>query len=148
MFQKLTKIITAPFPYNRAGKSYLYFPPMIIMILMMFHPFGLDNIEPIYLKYIVEFGYGIVTFFMLFFNTVLLPKLFPDYFIKERWTVLKEILLTLLIVITISFGNTLYTFLGLCKVKYHYSINLYSSYNSGCNIPNYHIYFYSKKPLP
>ena len=119
MWQKFLNNLKSPFPFNSEGKTYLYFPPMVILILMMFHPFGLGNIEPVYLKYIVEFGYGIVTLLILLLNTKLFPKLFPNLFQEQKWTVLNEIMLTLLIVVTISAGNAIYThLLGFTRLNF------------------------------
>ena len=111
MFSKFIKNLSSPFPYNYDEKSYFYIPPMIILILIMFHPFGLKSIEPTSKRFIVESGYGIVTFIILIFNSKFFPSIFPKYFHDKNWTVWKEIVTTLIVIFTISVGNTIYTYL-------------------------------------
>ncbi|MBN2281943.1 MAG: LytTR family transcriptional regulator DNA-binding domain-containing protein [Candidatus Marinimicrobia bacterium] len=111
MVQTFLQNLKSPFPYHDGSKSHLYIPPIILLILMLFHPFGLNNIEPAGKKYIVELGYGIVTFIVLLFFLKLLPLLVPKFFYEKKWSVWKEILLTLQIIFGIGIANGIYTHL-------------------------------------
>jgi len=78
------------------------------LFMIIFQPFGLDDLI---LKYKVFklAGYGLVTFFVLIINLVLIPRLFPVRFKEEKWTVLREILFLLWILFTVGLGNLLYS---------------------------------------
>jgi hypothetical protein len=60
-------------------------------------------------KILLIAGYGLVTCIVLILDTFLVPLIFPALFKEEKWTVSKEILLLVCIVITIAFGNYAYS---------------------------------------
>ncbi len=89
---------------------------MIFLVLAIFHPFGLHQIDQP-MRYYIEFGYGLVTFFILTSNSYLLPKLFPQIFIEKNWKVIHEIGYVIFTIFIISIGNTIYThFCGFGKI--------------------------------
>jgi len=63
------------------------------------------------LKLLLLAGYGLVTFVVLVFDIFIVPSFFPSLFREEKWTISREILLLIWIVITITIGNYLYSVL-------------------------------------
>jgi len=77
------------------------------LFLNVFQPFGSDDWQDPAKPYILG-GYGVVTFICLMLVRMLLPTFFKEWYAEERWTVAKEIVWILLIIILITLGNMLY----------------------------------------
>ena len=84
--------------------------PFISFFLIIFQPFGLQYLDPDR-KFLLLAGYGLVTFVVLCIDLFLIPSMFPSVFREERWTVAKEIIQLIGIVITIAIGNYTYSVL-------------------------------------
>ena len=80
----------------------------ISFFMVFFQPFGLHDLES-ERKSLLLAGYGLVTFCVMFVNMIFLPLIFPGIFKEERWTVFREFIWLLWIVITISSGNYVYS---------------------------------------
>ena len=80
----------------------------ISFFMVFFQPFGLHDLES-ERKSLLLAGYGLVTFCVMFVNMIFLPLIFPGIFKEERWTVFREVIWLLWIVITISSGNYVYS---------------------------------------
>ena len=80
----------------------------ISFFMVFFQPFGLHDLES-ERKSLLLAGYGLVTLCVLFVNMIFLPLIFPWIFKEERWTVFREVIWLLWIVITISSGNYVYS---------------------------------------
>jgi len=78
--------------------------------MVMFQPFGLQDLESDS-KSLLLAGYGLVTFVVLCIDLFIVPFIFPSVFKEEKWTVSREIILLIGIVITIAIGNYLYSVL-------------------------------------
>ncbi len=88
----------------------LVISPFISIFMVIFQPFGLQYMESD-IKALLLAGYGLVTFVVLCFDLFLVPFIFPSVFKEERWTVAREIILLIGIVITIALGNYIYSVL-------------------------------------
>lgn len=88
----------------------LVISPFISIFLVIFQPFGLQYLESDR-KSLLLAGYGLVTFVVLSIDLFIVPFIFPSVFKEERWTVLREIILLIGIVITIAIGNYMYSIL-------------------------------------
>jgi hypothetical protein len=80
----------------------------VFVFLYIFRPFGLNNLP---FNYALSFllGYGIITTITLTVNFFLVPKIFYNLFIEEKWTIGKEILFMLWIILMIGISNSTYT---------------------------------------
>ena len=107
----MLKLLNQPYPIEesvsrRAIKS-VAISTFIGFFLLAFQPFGLDDWQtPV--KTLKILGFGGVTLMAMLVHYFVLPALFPRYFSDERWTVGKEIVQTLVLVMVISVGNRLY----------------------------------------
>ena len=88
----------------------LVISPFISIFLVIFQPFGLQYLESDR-KSLLLAGYGLVTFVVLSIDLFIVPFIFPLVFKEERWTVSREIILLIGIVITIAIGNYMYSIL-------------------------------------
>lgn len=88
----------------------LVISPFISIFLVIFQPFGLQYLEPDR-KSLLLAGFGLVTFVVLSIDLFIVPFIFPLVFKEERWTVSREIILLIGIVITIAIGNYMYSIL-------------------------------------
>lgn len=90
---KALKILQQSFPYyyNDDRKNTLLvlgLSVFIVLFLIVFHPLHLDHVRKIGMV-------GCVVFVVMFVNIVLFPKVFPDLFNSEHWTIGKYLLFTL-----------------------------------------------------
>ena len=80
----------------------------VTSFLVIFQPFGLGTIEHP-LKLYIFIGYGTITFLVLIFDLILIPKIFKQFFDEKYWTVGKNLLFIFLILFTIGLGNFIYS---------------------------------------
>ncbi len=80
----------------------------VSLFLVIFQPFGSSQWNHPY-KILLLAGYGAVTFFILLLISSIGPRVFRNWHNERNWTVGKEILHNLVIIICIAFGNLLYT---------------------------------------
>jgi Na+/H+-translocating membrane pyrophosphatase len=106
----LKKLFNKPFPIVESIKDRLFFSfgfsLLIYFFLMVYQPFGIDDIKinkPIYIS-----GFFFITLFILLVHTVLFPILFPKLFNPDKWTVGKNILCILWQTFVISILNWFY----------------------------------------
>lgn len=78
----------------------------IYLFLLVFQPFGIDNIESNKAIYLT--GFGFVTFSTLLFCLSILPLLFSVFFDLDKWNIGKEIGFIVLNVILITLLNYAY----------------------------------------
>lgn len=101
----ITNILNRPYPLLlNKWKLAIYVSIFISFFLSVFQPFGLQFVD-IENKTIVLIGYGMVTFVILLIDFFIVPVLFKSFFYEENWTVWKQILWLVFIVLTISIGN-------------------------------------------
>ena len=102
---RFTEILNKPYPaILNKWKITLSVSVFISIFLCVFQPFGLQFVQ-INNKTVVLAGYGLITFILLLLNLYLLPLLFKKSFREENWTVGKQILWLICIVLSISVGN-------------------------------------------
>lgn len=103
--------VRKPYPMSlRRWSIIMVISPFISLFMVIFQPFGLQNLESDW-KLLLLAGYGLVTFVVLCIDLFLIPFIFPSVFKDEKWTILKEIIFLIVIVITIAAGNYLYSVL-------------------------------------
>ncbi len=109
--KNFTKYLYNPYPQTLNRWSITIAISLFISLFMViFQPFGLQNFKSDH-KTIFLCGYGLVTFVILIINLMVLPVLFPRLLGEDRWTVGKHLLMLCWIVVTISAGNYVYSYL-------------------------------------
>ena len=110
MENKLKIFLKSHYPVKFEGnwKVATFTGLFIAFFLFFFQPFGLSLLK-IQNKEIILLGYGLVTFVVLFINTVILPQLLKSIFTEYNWTYGKHLLLFLWIFFTIGIGNFIYS---------------------------------------
>lgn len=101
-----------PFPLPESGRRRLILTFLasvfVALFLIVFQPFGTYEWKHPH-KFLLLSGFGLVTFIILLFDGFVIRRIFPDYYKEETWTTGKEILNELLVIMTISIGNYLYS---------------------------------------
>lgn len=98
-------------PYPLYEKRWNIIVPISLFIsffMLFFQPFGLSAFESEYRLYF-EIGYGVVTFLVLLIDLFVFPFLFKKTFKFRQWTVLKQIIWQVWILVSIGIVNFLYS---------------------------------------
>jgi LytTr DNA-binding domain len=111
--------LSQPFPFTPDFRkrivSVFLISLFVFLFLFLFRPFGLDQLDGNLL--LITIGYGTITFIGILIVTVIIPKLFPKFFIEERWTTGKELLFILITISLIASCNIIYShYLGFIPV--------------------------------
>lgn len=80
----------------------------VALFLLIFQPFGSASWDDPRKPYILA-GYGLVTFGCLVLMGSLFPFFFKRFFDEKNWTVGREILWNVIIIVFIAFGNLAYS---------------------------------------
>jgi hypothetical protein len=81
----------------------------VSLFLVIFQPFG----SSLYVREgrtWILWGYGFVTFAVLMFDMLLLPRIFPGIFNENRWNVFRGILFQFWHIVSIGTANILYSY--------------------------------------
>lgn len=111
MLEKINK--PYPFLLNRLYAIVLI-PLFVAVFMLLFQPFGLQSI-PSEQKYWILLGYGLVTGIVLIVFLAVLPRLFSGVFSESGWTIWKQFIWILSMVLCIALANYAYSvkiFLG------------------------------------
>ena len=115
MIQSIKSLVSRPYPSDRTPEYYPLVGFIVFLVLALLHPFGLIRI-PLLTRLFVEFGYGLMTTMVLFLHYFLLDRFLNSG--NSLWTIGREIISILFIVIVISIANTLYTWaLGYIRIS-------------------------------
>jgi DNA-binding LytR/AlgR family response regulator len=105
------RLLRQPYPTEESVRRRLIKSVLIGLFvglfLLAFQPFGLDDWETVN-KAQKILGFGLVTLLVMLADSLFLPALFPRYFSDQDWTVGREILRTLALILVIAIGNRLY----------------------------------------
>lgn len=106
----LKKYFKQPFPKLKSRwKLIILISLFVTIFLILFQPFGIHFMQNRN-KLLILSGYGLVTFFVLLINLIVIENLFPKSFSEERWTIGKEFLWLMWIIFCIGLGNAFYTY--------------------------------------
>jgi LytTr DNA-binding domain len=108
-----------PYPHNHLTTRHWLLTSagtglFVSLFLVFFQPFGSsqwhDPRKPLLLG-----GYGVVTFICVASISYFIPRWFKNWYIETHWTVGREIVWNILMILLITFGNLLYSqcFLGM-----------------------------------
>ncbi len=106
------KWLNAPYPLLQKARSKWLFALLsgvfVFVFLIVFQPFGAG--QTFSYKYVFLAGFGVSVFLGVAVTYFMLPKLFPEFFCAEKWTIGKEILLQCCCILTISAFNSLHNY--------------------------------------
>jgi len=105
----LLSALRRPYPHQPNRWVILVLLPLFIsLFLVTFQPFGLHGFSHEY-KHLLLIGFGGVTLVMLALNMYLMPWILPKFYREENWTVGREMIFLIVVVLTISVGNYFYS---------------------------------------
>ncbi len=107
----MIRLLRQPYPVEEpASRAWLraaLVGGFVGLFLLTFQPFGLDQ-WPTPHKAVKLLGFGMVSFALTAFNFLVWPRLFPQVFREDTWTVGKAILFITANILLIAVGNRLY----------------------------------------
>jgi hypothetical protein len=118
-----------PFPgfgtINKRLTLALSFGVIVYLIMSILKPFGISELSASEIQGF-SIAYGVTTWVITSFCLVILPMLFPRFYMDEHWTIGKEMLFTITILSLISIGNsvTLHLLQG-SKINWNLFLNMY-----------------------
>jgi len=92
----------------------------IFIFLYIFKPFNFKNIPD---TSFYALGYGAITFFSLVFISIILPAIFKSFHNENAWTIGKQLIVFLLILLVVTTLNWMYTRIMLLNIKANYSVH-------------------------
>jgi hypothetical protein len=105
----LSTYLNQPFPKAEGKWRIISFISLFVaLFLIVFQPFGINQFHD-GSKYLILSGYGMVTFFTLVVNLIIIENIFHRFFDERRWVIWKEFVWLLWIIFSIGLGNALYT---------------------------------------
>ena len=157
----MLKIPQQPYPHSDSDKRKLLISLgtgfFIGIFLIYFEPFGINDLRSPN-KILILFGYGIITSVTMLFLYFIVPKIFPNYFKEENWTVGREILSSMLNVTSIALFNVIYSQLTFSlefkisalfsMVSYTFILGIFPTVGIVLSNYIYHLKQYSKPPQP
>ncbi len=122
------KFLNKPYPFNddlkHNTKIIFIISLCVFAFLFLFQPLDLDSLATKE-KFYLMIGICVITFIALSLNLLLLPSLFPKIFIHTEWTIKKEILWNIWILLTISISYFFYNkSLHLMEFDFYMVVNL------------------------
>ncbi len=104
---KLQSILHKPYPLEERKlaqiKLAFIFASVVFLFLLLLRPFGdSPNFNQVLLNSAIA---GLLTFTAIIFDFFVLSPLFPQFFKEEKWTILREIIFTIIIITTIATFN-------------------------------------------
>ena len=114
MLNGIARILNDSYPLeedNRAQLiSNLIISALVVVVLVIFKPFGLESLPYQMAKQIpIYLGYGAVTFAICLMADFVIKPTFPIFFDELRWTVKKNIVWMVFIVLFVGVGNLFYS---------------------------------------
>lgn len=111
---KIFRIFTQPYPLEEDPRKQLFsslaISLFVVVFLIIFQPFGLDTVDlPLVKMFAVYVGYGAITFVISILCDRLIKPAFPMFFNEADWTVFKNIIWILIVVMLIGLGNLFYS---------------------------------------
>ena len=105
----IKEYLQQPYPlFENRWRIILSISLFIALFILVFQPFGISNYTGEY-KHLFESGYGVVTLIVLIIDLFVFPLFLEDWFLSQKWTVLKQMIWQLWILFSIGLGNFLYS---------------------------------------
>jgi hypothetical protein len=108
----MLKILQQPYPHSDSDKRKILLSLgtgfFVGIFLIYFEPFGINSLH-IPNKISILSGYGFITTATMLFLYFIVPKISPNYFKEENWTVGREIFFFMLNVTLIALFNIIYS---------------------------------------
>lgn len=106
------KNLSQPYPAHTRRSAFRMAAAMgafVAVFLLLFQPFGLQQVPGGSFKVFAVSGYGFITFACVSLLALACPALYPAWFRAQQWTVGKEVLFTLLNISCVGLANFIYT---------------------------------------
>lgn len=110
MLNKLNQILNRPFPIVESSQekifTSLFFGGFVFMFLLIFEPFGMDQVDAN--KVLYNLGYGFITASIILLHGFVTMKIFSNFFAPGNWVVWKSVIHNSIIILPIALLNWIY----------------------------------------
>ena len=107
----MLRFLNKPFPRSEIDKrsfiTNFFVGCFVALFLIIFEPFDIARWQT-HQKELKLIGFGIVSFIMPILVSIIIARIIHKKTIEDRWTIGKEIVVILIILVCIAFGNMLY----------------------------------------
>jgi len=107
----MLSILNSPFPCSFGRKENFYSALLIgifvALFLIIFEPFGISNSDYDG-KILKTSGFGVVSFLVMLIYFFVIPRVFKKYFLEKNYTLGKDILASMGLILLVAMGNGLY----------------------------------------
>ena len=118
--------INQPFPKAESKwKTIISISLFVALFLVVFQPFGINLFKSEH-KFFILTGYGLVTFFILIINLIIIENIFTRFFDDQKWKIWKEFVWLICVIFSIGIGNVLYSFY--IFDNFHFSLKTFISF--------------------
>ncbi|MBI9053716.1 MAG: LytTR family transcriptional regulator [Bacteroidales bacterium] len=118
--------INQPFPKAESKwKTIISISVFVTLFLIVFQPFGINLFKSDH-KLLILSGYGLVTFFTLIFDLILIENIFSRSFNDQNWKIWKEFTWLIWVIFSIGIGNALFSFY--IFDNFHFSLKTFISF--------------------
>jgi membrane protease YdiL (CAAX protease family) len=108
IMNKLSRYFNQPYPKsNQNWLTVFIISFFVFLFLVLYKPFGLNSADQNIILLVSSYFAG-VTFIVLFIHLILIEAFFKKAFEEEKWTIGKELLWLLWILIAIALANALF----------------------------------------
>jgi len=97
----------------------------VSLFLIVFQPFGINLFKSEHKLFILS-GYGLVTFFILIINLIIIENIFTRFFDDQKWKIWKEFVWLIWVIFSIGIGNLLYSFF--IFNNFHFNLKTFISF--------------------
>ena len=124
----IKEYLQQPYPlFENRWRIILSISLFIALFILIFQPFGISNYTGEY-KHLFESGYGVVTLIVLIIDLFVFPLFLEEWFISQKWTVLKQMIWQFWILFSIGLGNFLYSSIFLQFTNGFHAFLIYQFY--------------------
>ena len=124
----IKEYLQQPYPlFENRWRIILSISLFIALFILVFQPFGISNYTGEN-KHLFESGYGVVTLIVLIIDLFVFPLFLEEWFISQKWTVLKQMIWQFWILFSIGLGNFLYSSIFLQFTNGFHAFLIYQFY--------------------
>ena len=124
----IKEYLQQPYPlFENRWRIIISISLFIALFILIFQPFGISNYTGEY-KHLFESGYGVVTLIVLIIDLFVFPLFLEEWFISQKWTVLKQMIWQFWILFSIGLGNFLYSSIFLQFTNGFHAFLIYQFY--------------------
>ncbi len=124
-----SSLLNKPYPFDDGFKfnlqSALGITLGLFLFLLFFQPLDPPAAD-FNKKLLILSGFALITLFVLSLYRIILPSVLPQFFVSEKWTIKKEIILNLAFLVFNTVGYVFFArYVGQIDISFHLVVNIF-----------------------